>query len=104
VGGLSGGVRPEVDPINYVTRVRTPTLMLNGRYDNLIGLEQGIRPMFQLLGTSAQDKRLILYDTDHIPPRVEYVKETLAWLDNYLGPVGDGAPGISPRPTAVRPH
>jgi hypothetical protein len=99
-GGLTWGGRPEVEPINYVTRVRTPTLMLNGRYDNLIGLEQGIRPLFQLLGTPAKDKRLILYDTDHIPPRAEYVRETLAWLDAYLGPVGRGplpAPQDRPR-------
>ena len=87
-GGLSGRpVRPEADPINYVTRVRTPTLMLNGRYDTSSGLEAGIRPMFDLLGTPAEHKRLMLYETDHIPPRNEYIKETLAWLDKYLGPV-----------------
>ena len=80
-------VRPEADPINYVTRIRTPTLMLNGRYDTSFGLEEGIKPMFDLLGTPAEHKRLILYDTDHIPPRNEYIKETLAWLDKYLGPV-----------------
>lgn len=34
-----------------------------------------------------ENKRLILYETDHIPPRAEYIKETLAWLDKYLGPV-----------------
>jgi hypothetical protein len=80
-------VRPEADPINYVTRVGMPTLMLNGRYDTSFGLEEGIKPMFDLLGTPAGHKRLIVYDTDHIPPRNEYIKETLAWLDKYLGPV-----------------
>jgi hypothetical protein len=96
--------RPEIRPANYATRVRTPTLMLNGRYDNICGLEQRIRPMFQLFGTPAKDKRLVLYDTDHIPPRTEYTKETLAWLDTYLGPVGRGAPGPSREPTAVGPN
>jgi hypothetical protein len=43
--------------------------------------------MFDLLGTPPEHKRHILYETDHIPPRIEYVKETLAWLDKYLGPV-----------------
>jgi dipeptidyl aminopeptidase/acylaminoacyl peptidase len=87
-GGLTGRpVRPEADPINYVIRVRTPTLMLNGKYDTNLGLEEGIRPMYDLLGTPPEDKRLILYETDHIPPRNEYIKETLAWLDKYLGPV-----------------
>ncbi|MBN2482268.1 MAG: SUMF1/EgtB/PvdO family nonheme iron enzyme [Bacteroidales bacterium] len=86
---LAGGInlvgRSEVNSINYVSRVRTPTLMLNGKYDD--GIDTGIRPMLDLLGTPSEDKRLILYETDHIPPRTEYIKETLAWLDKYLGPV-----------------
>jgi dienelactone hydrolase/predicted Ser/Thr protein kinase len=88
-GGLNNRrpVRPEADPINYVTRVKVPTLMLNGRYDTSFGLDEGIKPMFDLLGTPAEHKKLMLYDTDHIPPRNEYIKETLAWLDKYLGPV-----------------
>ena len=75
--------RPEVRTINYVTRVKIPTLMLNGKYDNAI--DSRIRPMFELLGTPAEHKRLMLYDTDHIPPKNEYIKETQAWLDKYLG-------------------
>jgi dienelactone hydrolase len=89
-GGMSfspTAYRPESHPINYITRVRTPTLMLNGRYDSIGGVEISIKPMFDLLGTPAEHKKLILYDTDHIPPRNEYIKETLAWLDKYLGPV-----------------
>jgi dienelactone hydrolase len=78
-------LKPEVDPINYVTRVRIPTLMLNGKYDT--GIDDFIRPALDLLGTPSEDKDLILYDTDHIPPRAEYIKEILAWLDKYLGPV-----------------
>jgi formylglycine-generating enzyme required for sulfatase activity/dienelactone hydrolase len=84
-GALSPAGRPEVYPLNYVTRVRTPTLMLNGRYDNTF--ETGIKPLFEFLGTPPKDKELKVYDTDHIPPRNEYIKETLAWLDTYLGPV-----------------
>ncbi|GMR14352.1 MAG: hypothetical protein BMS9Abin29_2603 [Gemmatimonadota bacterium] len=87
-GGFDWRARPEVLDLNYVTRVRTPTLMLNGRYDNILDIEGQVKPMFELLGTPAEYKRLILYDTDHIPPRTEYIKETLAWLDKYLGPVG----------------
>jgi dienelactone hydrolase len=87
-GGLSSGrARPEASQINYVTRVRTPTLLLNGRYDDSFPPETSARPFIDLLGTAPEHKRLILYETDHIPPRVEYVKETLAWLDRYLGPV-----------------
>lgn len=81
----AGRARPEASNVNYVTRVKLPTLMLNGKYD--AGLEIRIKPMFDLLGTPSTQKKLILFDTDHIPPRAEYIKETLAWLDKYLGPV-----------------
>jgi len=86
VGGRLGRPgRPEANGLTYVTRVRMQTPMLAGRYEN--SFESGVRPMFDLLGTPAEHKRLIAYDTDHIPPRNEYVKEILAWLDKYLGPV-----------------
>ena len=32
-GALDGRCRPEVRDLNYVRRVKTPTLMLNGKYD-----------------------------------------------------------------------
>jgi dienelactone hydrolase len=86
-GALDGCCRPEVRDLNYVRRVKTPTLMLNGRYDTLCPYETRAKPMFDLLGTPAEHKALKLYETDHIPPRNEYIKETLAWLDRYLGPV-----------------
>jgi len=43
--------------------------------------------MFDLLGTSKDQKVLKLYETDHYIPRNELIEETLAWLDHYLGPV-----------------
>jgi serine/threonine protein kinase/dienelactone hydrolase len=86
-GGLSGWGRPEVNAFNYASHVKIPTLMLNGRYDTLGPPQTAQEPMFDLLGTPSPDKQWKLYDTDHIPPRKEYVKETLAWLDRYLGRV-----------------
>jgi dienelactone hydrolase len=86
-GGLNGLGRPEVNQINYLPRVKVPTLMLNGRYDTLSPHETSQKPMFDLLGTPVEHKQLKLYETDHIPPRNEFIKETLAWLDRYLGPV-----------------
>jgi cephalosporin-C deacetylase-like acetyl esterase len=83
---MSLALRPEVSPINYVTRVKIPTLMLNGKFDTHRP-EKTIQPMYDLLGTPAPDKQLKLYETDHLPPRNELIKETLAWLDRYLGPV-----------------
>ena len=86
-GAMTGLGRPEIKDTNFVGRARVPTLMLNGRYDTINPVEITIKPMFDLLGTPASDKKLILYETDHIPPITEYIKETLAWLDKYLGPV-----------------
>jgi dienelactone hydrolase len=87
VGGTWGVPRPEVNEINYVTRVKIPTLMLNGRYDMTFPYELTVKPMFDLLGTSPEQKELKLYDTDHFIPPTEFIKETLRWLDKYLGPV-----------------
>ncbi len=86
-GGLRDIGRPEVHPINYVSRVKTPTLMLNGRYDSIFPYETSSKPLFDLLGTPDEHKALKIYDTDHIPPLNESIKEILAWLDRYLGPV-----------------
>ncbi len=86
-GGLRDWGRPEVHPFNYVTRVKTPTLMINGRYDSIQTYEKEIKPMYDLLGTPDEHKELKLYESDHIPPRNELIKEILAWLDRYLGPV-----------------
>jgi hypothetical protein len=85
--GNHGQGRSEVNQINYVTRVKTPTLMLNGKYDTIFALETSQKPMFDLLGTPAEHKQWKLYETDHIPPVNEFIKETLALLDKYLGRV-----------------
>jgi dienelactone hydrolase len=89
VGGLRPRTppRPEVDPFHYAPRVTVPTLMLNGRYDFSFPLKLAVLPLHELLGTREEDKSLILYDTDHFIPRKERIKESLAWLDRYLGPV-----------------
>ncbi len=87
VGGLRGYGRPEAYNFNYVSRVRIPTLMLNGRYDMTSPFETSAKPMFDLLGTPADQKKMVVYDTDHFIPQNEFIKETLNWLDKYLGPV-----------------
>ena len=78
---------PEVDAINYVPRIKIPVLMLNGRYDNNFPLETSVKPFFNLLGTSNEDKSLIVYETDHYVPKSEMIKEILNWLDKYFGTV-----------------
>jgi cephalosporin-C deacetylase-like acetyl esterase len=86
-GSLRDWGRPVIHPFNYVTRVKIPTLMINGRYDSIQSYEKEIKPMFDFLGTPDEHKDMKLYESDHIPPRIEFIKETLAWLDRYLGPV-----------------
>ncbi len=86
-GGLRARERPEAAQMNYVTRVRIPILLLNGRYDFVFPFEISVKPLFDLLGTPAKDKVQKVYDSDHFIPQNELVKETLAWLDRYLGPV-----------------
>ena len=85
--GFSGSALPQAHQFSYVTRVRTPTLMMCGRYDTIFDVETSVKPMFDLLGTPEEHKRLLFSETDHIPPQNEFIKETLAWLDKYLGPV-----------------
>ncbi len=78
---------PEVDQINFLPRVYQPVLMLNGRFDMYFPVETSQMPMFNLLGTPSKDKKIIIYDTGHLVPRTDLIKETLAWYDKYLGPV-----------------
>jgi eukaryotic-like serine/threonine-protein kinase len=78
---------PEADPFNYAPHVKIPVLMINGRYDLMIPLETCQNPLFRALGTPAQDKQHVLFDSGHTPPLIPWMKETLDWLDRYLGPV-----------------
>jgi serine/threonine protein kinase/formylglycine-generating enzyme required for sulfatase activity/predicted esterase len=78
---------PEVDAINFAPRVRIPTLMLNGEHDFTFPAETSQKPMFRLLATPEEHKRYIVYEGGHLIPRNQLIKETLDWLDRYLGPV-----------------
>jgi cephalosporin-C deacetylase-like acetyl esterase/predicted Ser/Thr protein kinase len=78
---------PEVDLLNFAPRVKVPVLMLNGRFDFIFPLASSQEPMFRLLGTPKEQKRRVVYDTGHDVPRNELIKESLDWLDRYLGPV-----------------
>jgi pimeloyl-ACP methyl ester carboxylesterase len=87
VGGMSmESTLPEVDQINYLPRVLQPVLMLNGTYDMYFPVETSQKPMFRLLGTPEGQKEMIVYPSGHLVPSTEFIKETLAWFDAYLGP------------------
>jgi dienelactone hydrolase len=78
---------PEADQLNYLPRVTQPTLMLNGKHDMFFPLETSQKHMFELLGTPKDHKKWIVYEAGHLVPRIDFVKESLAWYDTYLGKV-----------------
>lgn len=79
---------PDAVPQNFAPRSTVPTLMINGRKDFGAPVETNIQPMFDMLGTPAEHKRLVLLDGGHVPATPnEVIRETLDWLDLYLGPV-----------------
>lgn len=89
VGGMSmTRALPEADQINFLPRVTQPVLMLNGKHDMYFPVETSQKPMFEFLGTPTAHKKMILYESGHLVPRTDFVKETLDWFDKYLGPAG----------------
>jgi eukaryotic-like serine/threonine-protein kinase len=87
-GGLARAPLPEVDPFNYVSRVRVPVLLLVGLNDAIMPFESVQKPMHELLGTPKEDKKLVPYNVaGHNVRKDDAEKETLSWLDNYLGKV-----------------
>jgi hypothetical protein len=87
VGGMGmEKALPEVDQINYLPRVTQPVLMLNGKYDMYFPVESSQKPLFRFLGTPQDRKKMLVYDSGHLVPPTEFIKESLAWFDTYLGP------------------
>jgi hypothetical protein len=50
-------------------------------------LETHARPFFDLLGTPADRERLVVSEAGHLVPRPQLIRESLDWLDRYVGPV-----------------
>jgi dipeptidyl aminopeptidase/acylaminoacyl peptidase len=75
-----------MDPLNFLPRIQTPTLLVNGKDDFTYPLETSQRPLIRLLGAS--QKELASFDGGHILVRVnEVVRVLLDWFDKHLGPV-----------------
>jgi len=84
---LEFDLAPEVDPLNFLPRVRTPLLVVNSRYSRQFSYEKGQVPMVELLGTPPEHKRLVS-GPFHDPVMIfRYVSEVGPWFDKYLGPV-----------------
>lgn len=87
-GGLPFERLPsEIEPLNFAPRVQIPTLMLNGRDDFMFPVNSSQLPLFRLLGVPEPQKRHMLFDSGHVPPMNSVMKESLDWLDRYLGPI-----------------
>jgi serine/threonine protein kinase/dienelactone hydrolase len=82
---------PGADQAEFVTRMKKPVLMVNGRYDFTFPLDKSQNPFFAMLGTPEQDKRHVVLDTSHdvTEQRSQLTKTVLDWLDHYLGRVND---------------
>ena len=78
---------PEAEPLNFAPRVKVPVLMINGREDFYFDVERSQRHLFLQLGTPPTEKRHVVFDGGHLAPKEAAVRETLAWLDRYLGPI-----------------
>jgi eukaryotic-like serine/threonine-protein kinase len=80
---------PGTDQADFAPRVTKPVLMVNGRYDWTFPLESSQKPLFDMLGTPAADKRHVVFDTPHDVRlrREDLVREVLGWYDKYLGKV-----------------
>jgi len=79
---------PEADPFHFAAHIQIPTLMLSDRYDSLFSVELSQLPLFDALGTAGVDKRRVIFESGHGGmPHNEHIRETLDWLDKYLGPV-----------------
>jgi len=82
---------PGADQAEFVTRMKIPVLMVNGKYDFTFPLDKSQNPFFAMLGTPEQDKRHVVLDTPHdvTEQRPQLTKTVLDWLDHYLGRVND---------------
>jgi dienelactone hydrolase len=77
---------PGADQVDFVPRLKAPTLMISGKFDWVF---MGKDAMFRMLGTPPADKKAVMLDTAHdvAERRDEMAREVLAWLDKYLGKV-----------------
>ncbi len=88
-GGFNHYESAEVATVQVAAlkRMSLPALMINGRYD-LIHPPDLQEKFFEYLGTPAEDKRYIVYESGHSDfPYAALVRDNLAWLDRYLGKV-----------------
>jgi serine/threonine protein kinase len=83
------GALPEVDPVNFLPRVKIPVLHVTGKYDSGYPVDLAQKPFFDLLGTLPANKRHVILSVGHailVPEvRATVVREVLDWFDRRLG-------------------
>jgi dienelactone hydrolase len=86
-GGLRFNYPPEIQPANFMPRVRLPTLLINGTDDFQVP-EASRKRFLELLGTSPEHKKLVQLEGGHIPNDMHgFFREILGWFEKHLGPV-----------------
>jgi hypothetical protein len=86
-GALRFNYPPEIQPANFMPRVKVPVLMVNGR-DDLSAPVEAQRRVFDLLGTPPEHKRHVILEGGHVPNDIRALfREVLDWLDKYLGAI-----------------
>ncbi len=86
VGGLHPiPTQPEVDPLNFLTRVRVPTRMVNLSNDYIYPLETSAKPFYKLLGGAPKDM-ILMEGAGHFTPKKRIISETLDWFDRFPAP------------------
>ncbi|MGW8368794.1 MAG: SUMF1/EgtB/PvdO family nonheme iron enzyme [Gammaproteobacteria bacterium] len=84
--GYSVGRSYDLDLAHYLPRVRQPVLQFNGYFDETFRYEDEARPYFEMLGS--ESKKHVVEPTGHFAPNSVVIRETLAWLDEFLGETG----------------
>ena len=82
VAGLGAReMRPEANPLTYLSRITQPVLMLNGIYDQYFPYETSKLPMYELISVDEPSKKMITYQSAHSPPKSQTSKEILKWYN-----------------------
>lgn len=86
-GGLRFNVPPEIQTANFMPRVKTPVLLINGTHDFAVP-PAARRRFLELLGSPAEHKKLVELEGGHVPVDAHrFYREALDWYDRYLGAV-----------------
>ena len=76
---------PEIEPSTFAPRLKLPIKMLSARLDDAFPLATSAVPFFQRLGTPGEHKQHVIAEGGHIVDPPTLMRETLDWLDKYLG-------------------